>query len=122
MSKSIYEVSSYDVCVSGFERLRSYSEFMLLTQINAESSAADLLQGLLSDIQSCMRPNDFDYAEADRVVCDYFDANIRPLFSKANPFGLDPVDENDSDYCDDSAVSLILYVRDVRDGAHYPVY
>lgn len=118
MSKSIYEVLSYDVCVSGFERLRSYSEFMLVTSVDAASSPESLLDGLLSDIQACARPDDFDYDAANALVRDFVASELRPLFAKSNPFKLEDRKEDD----DSEGCSLFVYIQDNRDGAHYPVY
>ena len=37
-----YEVTTFDVCVQGYERLLSYSEFILVAYIDADTKAPDL--------------------------------------------------------------------------------
>jgi hypothetical protein len=50
-----YTVNSYDVCVQGFERLRTQSEFILTTPISHASTLAELVSELKQDIQCCDR-------------------------------------------------------------------
>ena len=116
-----YTVSTFDVCASGFERLRSYSEFILLASIDAETSAADLLEQWISDIQSCARPDDFDFDAARKAVETYHAENIAPLFAKRdNPFDLDARDVEDAESFDQESATAYLYVN--VEGAHFPVY
>ena len=116
-----YEVTTFDVCASGFERLRSYEEFILLALIDAETSAEDLLEQWVSDIQSCERGDDFDFDAARKAVEAYHAENIAPLFAKRdNPFDLDARDVEDEESFDQESATAYLYVR--VEGAHFPVY
>lgn len=114
-----YEVSTFDVCASGFERLRSYDEFILVASIEAETEAVDLVEQWKADLQSCMRDDDFDYEAAEQAIDDYYDAAVRPLFAtRKNPFNLEP--GRDDIGFDDEGCNAFLYIH--VEGAHFPVY
>ena len=116
----VYEVTTFDVCASGFERLRSYEEFVLLASIDAETDSDDLLDQWLRDIESCMRDDNFDYAAAKQAVQSYYDSTVRPLFyRRSNPFNLEPGRE-DIGITEEEGYTAYLYVR--VEGAHFPVY
>lgn len=102
-----YTVNSYDVCTSGFERLRSRSEFILLASIGPDSTLPELVKELKQDIRSCERFAGFDYAAA-RGAVDAWAKEAESLFSKPNPFGLEPLSEDDEEgpWC-----NLYLYIQ-----------
>lgn len=83
-----YTVSSFDVCVPGFERLRNRNEFILTAPISAETMLPDLLESFEADIQCCDRFDGFDYDEARRVVRDYLNSTLASL-RWPNPFNLE---------------------------------
>lgn len=66
-----YEIASFDVCMPGFERMRSASEFILVASVQYGMSKDDLIGAFNDDLQSCMRPDDFDYGGAREVVRAY---------------------------------------------------
>lgn len=104
-----YEITTFDVCVSGFERLRSQDEFILLASVDGETDSGDLLNEWLADIQSCDREDDFDYEAAREAVRAYYQANVHPLFDrKSNPFDLEPRTD------DGEGCNAYLFVRRVR--------
>lgn len=107
-----YEVSTFDVCVSGFERLRSQDEFILLASIDAETDGDSLLEQWLSDIQSCDRFDGFDYRAAETAVREYWNANVRPLFAaRRNPFNLDAMRSDIGLDEGDEGCTAFLFVR-----------
>ena len=113
-----YEVSTFDVCASGFERLRSYEEFILIASIDADTDAESLKKQWESDLQCCDRGADFDWDAAKKAIQDFYDSNVAPLFRKrANPFNLEP---GRDDIGFDEGCNAFLYIR-VK-GAHFPVY
>lgn len=116
-----YKVTTFDVCVSGSERLRTYEEFILAASIDAETDSADLLEQWISEIDACGRPDDFDFDAAHEAVSSYYEEKIKPLFArKSNPFSLDPrsVEENESFEGDGCYAFLYVQVQ----GANFPVY
>lgn len=110
---SAYEVTTFDVCVQGFERLRSNDEFILLAAIDADTNSADLMEQWDGDLQSCDRPADFDYDAAREAMRAYYESSIRPLFDrKSNPFSLEPRSVDDATSFDqDDGCTAFLYVR-----------
>ncbi len=68
---STYEVTTFDVCQPGYERLRSTSEFILVGYIERRTSKRDLTNQFEADIQACERPVDFDYGAARKAVRSY---------------------------------------------------
>lgn len=113
-----YEVTTLNVCAQGFERLRSESEFILCAYVWAEDDADSYLSQWLDDIQSCMRPEGFDYDAAEKTVRDYWRDNVKPLWTPrgrmdgSNPFALESKPEDD-----DNAESCVafLYVNDNKE-------
>jgi hypothetical protein len=97
---SAYEVSSFDVCAEGNERLRSYSEFILVAYVGARQSVKGIRQQWLDDIQACVRPDGFDYDAARKCV--------------------ETVKLTPRDFKGAAGCSAYLYIR--VPGAHFPVY
>lgn len=100
-----YAVTTFDICVQGFERLRSQSEFLLVAYVNGATTLADLREQLHSDIQGCDRFEGFDYDAARQVVDDYLDASGDWIARDLS--GLEPASDND---CDESYIAF-LYVE-----------
>ena len=112
-----YQVTTFDVCGAGFERLRTYEEFIVIACIDAETDSDDLLEQWQSDLQSCMRPDGFDYAAASEAIRSYHESNIQPLFAReSNPFSLEPRSNDDSE----EGCNAYLFIR--VDGARFEVW
>lgn len=101
-----YYVNSFDVCVPGYERLRSQDEFILATPIAHDSDLDQLVSELKQDIQSCERFAGFDYDAARKAVDDWV-VGAKPLFAQPNPFDLETADYGE----EDNLVTLYLYVK-----------
>ena len=66
-----YEVTTFDVCAAGMERLRNQDEFILVSYIFADTDSADLLADWKADVQCCDRGDTFDYAAIDTLLDSY---------------------------------------------------
>src|ERR1700722_20163054 len=89
-----YQINTFDVCTQGFERLRNQDEFILTAIVESDTSADSIREQWLENIQCCDRGDDFDYQDAKDVVEIFWKRNIAPLFSKPNPFNLEPVGDD----------------------------
>lgn len=74
-----YEVNSVDLCASGYERLRSQSEIILTAYPTLSTSVPDLRDELIADLNSCARPDNFDYDYAREVIWQYFSEEYRAI-------------------------------------------
>ncbi len=107
-----YEAVTFDVCAQGSERLRILVEFILLAYIGGDTDSGELLGQWESVIQACARPDGFDYDAALECVRAFYLESVAPLFQrKANPFSLEPANEDD-----DSSESCVafLFIRDTQ--------
>lgn len=111
-----YHVTSFDVCVQGFERLRSYTETLLPVPIDAKDGIEEIRQGLHDELQSCMRPDGFDYEAATKAIDTFVDGELKQR-KWPNPFGL----ENRADEDDVCCEPCYLFVY-METGLHQPVY
>ena len=68
---SRYEVTTFDVCTAGFERLRSTSEFILVASVTPDTTRDDLVSQWMDDLQACDRGDNFDYDAARDCVRDF---------------------------------------------------
>ena len=93
-------LTSYDVCVQGFERLRSRSEFILAIPVAAGMTADEVRDELNSDLQCCDRGPGFDW-NAARAVIDAFVADLKPG-------AFDHIEARDED---DEPCYLFLYIN-----------
>lgn len=110
-----YEITTFDVCASGMERLRNKDEFILVAHIEPTSTPVDLEDQWLADIQACERSDDFDYGAADALVRAHVAERLRPLWDLSkdgNPFALDSVEDIGMQEDADSACVALLYIRD----------
>ena len=96
-------LNSYDLCVSGFERLRKQSEFMLVVPVSNTDTRADICEALHADLQSCMREDDFDWDGAKTMIDEHFGSRPAELFAPE----LEDVGE------DEEGCSLYLYCEQV---------
>jgi hypothetical protein len=106
---SRYSVTTLDLCVQGFERLRSNREFILTAYPGQYSLPEEIVESLREDIQSCMRPDDFDFDAAREAVDSYFDEGTRALLAR-ELLGIDWPEEEPE--ISDFPLTLFLYVRD----------
>lgn len=104
-----YRVTSFDVCWSGFERLRSPAEFILIAYPNGRSGWRTVRDEWLRDLDSCDRGEGFDLAAARREVCRY-SAALRQIWQgKRNPMGIERSRRGDDS---GESITAFLYVRD----------
>lgn len=108
-----YEVTTFDVCTQGFERLRSNSEFILVAYPNGRSGAGTLRKQWLDDLQSCERPEGFDYGAAKLAIGRYCAKLQRHWKGKRNP--MDAAGRNNGE--DGSELCAFLYVKDTKSEA-----
>ena len=111
-----YEVTAFDVCVPGFERLRNRDEFILVASVWYGMSKDDLLKQFNSNIQVCIRPDDFDYDAVRKLVAETV-ANARTVdvLSYIDPPKVDDADvdiEQEMEGC-----KAYLYIRDTERSA-----
>lgn len=66
-----YTVNSWDVCVSGFERLRNRDEFMITVPVSRYTTIDELRSDMKHDIQRYVQPKWFDY-DACHAAIDAF--------------------------------------------------
>lgn len=111
-----YEITTLCTAASGMERLRNQREFILLAYPSGPDATADeMISGLTRDIQSCARPNDFDYEAARKAIADWADDGGREAIARELAYiewGEDEADEWD---CEDSP-AVRLYVADNSEG------
>ena len=103
-----YEVTTFDVCMPGFERLRNRDEFILVASVWYGMSKLVLLEQFNSDIQVCARPDDFDYAAIRKLVTEIIVASASSV-----PRYIDPpkVDDADVDDIEHEGCKAYLYIR-----------
>lgn len=101
-----YRINTLDVCSSGFERLRSNSEFLIVAEVVHGVTQKDLLAMLLADVQCCDRPDGFDYHSCNNAIIDCIETSVAPFYAKnsLNPF----------DVPEDSDCRLFLYMQAVE--------
>lgn len=83
-----YRINGVDDSADGMERLRSQSEIILLAYPHEGDSPLFLQQSWLEDLDSCERPEGFDYAAADsaiRAYCRESADYLRRLLQSATP-------------------------------------
>lgn len=108
----MYSISSFDVCVQGFEPLRSYTETLLPVPIGPEDTPETIREALHDELQSCMRPDGFDYEAAEKAINEFVDSELKPR-KWPNAFGLEASEDEDEEPC-----YLFAYMET---GLHQPV-
>lgn len=76
MTITPYECNTSDLCVQGYERLRSRDEFMITIPVWRGITAAEIRDAMKADIQSYMQPEWFDYDAANAGI-DAFCEGLR---------------------------------------------
>lgn len=108
-----YEVTGFDDSASGYERLRDRDEFILIASANGETDVSDLASQWRDDLQSCARPDGFDFAAARAAVDSYVADNAAALARTLAALETPARDEEGDVYMDDEeAATLRLYVTD----------
>lgn len=113
--KTAYEVTGFDICVQGFERLHSQNEFILCTPVVREdaSEKGQVMGELVQDIQCCDRPDTadgepFDYEEARRVVIRFIETNWEGISKQLA--GLEELTDEQREADDWPGCWLFLYI------------
>jgi hypothetical protein len=75
----MYTVNSYDICVQGFERLRSNSEFIIPIYVSRGTTVDDIRRYMKDDIQNIMQPDGFDFEACRKTIDEFCDANAKDL-------------------------------------------
>ena len=103
-----YIVTTFDVCVPGFERLRSQSEFILVAAVWPDMSRQELIDGFEDDLQACGRSDGFRYGECRDVIRGYLaDVSMRRVL-----LYVEPADDDGGGGC-----SAYLCIKDDTDEA-----
>lgn len=115
-----YTVSGMDCAAEGMERLRDQSEFILLAYVdNANAGSADVWVQWIEDIDSCARPDGFDYLEARQAVrtwaADNESAILAELAGARDAAQRGDLNWNDASADEFDSVTFRLYVRDNRE-------
>jgi hypothetical protein len=74
-----YECNSSDVSVSGMERLRNQTEFMISIPVYRGITSAQIRSDMKADIQGYMQPEWFNYEAANEGIdafCDQLDMSV----------------------------------------------
>jgi hypothetical protein len=97
-----HQLNSHDVCIQGFERLRTTREYMLAIPVHKGMTPAEVLDALKADLQCCDRGDDFDWDAADDCV--------RTFTEGLKPYAFADVEDRGED---DEPCYLFLYIEPV---------
>ena len=110
-----YTVTSFDNSVSGMERLRNQSEFILLAYPWEDSVPVDIRRQWVDDIQSCDRFDGFDYEAAREAVNEWYNESGEDIVAHAIAYLNSQVESwDDVEFSDESPV-FRLYVETSQD-------
>lgn len=120
-----YHVTSLDCSAEGAERLRSQSEFILLAYAGADTSPEDIFAALREDVDSCDRPDGFDFEAARDAIQTWGKNGGLSLVQWELRSARDAAARGDINWNDESAdecdsVTFRLYVRDNWHGLAQP--
>lgn len=110
-----YAVNSMDDSADGMERLRSQSEFILLAYPKVGETVETLRDEWIADLDSCMRPDGFDFAAAEQAIRDYCEERSDYLVRCLADLPAEPDDDADEPDFDESPVTFRLYVEEGGD-------
>ena len=91
-----YRVTTFDICVPGFERMRSQNETIVACYVNGFFNADEFLSGWLEDA----RLNDECDSDFVETIREYHSRAVVPYFERygVNPFDLEyPSEDEDMD-------------------------
>lgn len=120
-----YHVTSLDCSAEGMERLRSQSEFILLAYAGQESTPEDVLRDLREDLDSCDRPDGFNFEHARAAIQTWAQNGGLSLIEWELRNAREAAARGDLNWNDVSAaefdsVTFRLYVRDNWHGLAQP--
>lgn len=99
-----YVVTTCDYAAPGMERLRSRDEFILGAFPSTREGWRGIGRQWESDLQSCDRPEGFDYAAARKCIRDFVEVKSRESRGRINPLQVSREDEE--------SAPVLLYIRD----------
>lgn len=101
-----YEVTTFDVCQPGFERLRNQDEFLLVASVQNDTTRDAMIQQFIEDLQACDRPAGFDYDACRTAIRDCCqDINMTYVLAY-----VEPATEED----EEAGCTAYLYIREVE--------
>jgi len=102
-----YCVTSIDSSASGYERLRTSSEVILLAYPNSGDTIATIVDEWSRDLDNCSREDGFDFAAARREIREFAEMHEREI-----QYHIDNVNEamHDSS-CDDLDLECDFAIR-----------
>lgn len=111
--KTVHVLNSHDVCVQGFERLRSQREYILAIPVHRHMSPDETREELLTDLNAVDRGPDFDWDAATDCVRTFCEA--------LKPHAFADVEDREPD---DEPCYLFLYIEPQTevpgDATHHP--
>lgn len=111
-----YHVTTLEVCAEGMERLRAQSEFILCAYAGSDSSPEAIADEWRQDIQTCARPDGFDYDGARAAIDSFMADGGRERLARelaAVPWDEWEPDGPDSDDCE--SIPCKLYIETESD-------
>lgn len=110
----IYEVTRFDNSAPGMEPLRDQDEFILIAYLGEDMAPLEILAQWQEDIDSCARPDGFDYLEARAAIDRWAGHNLERIRGEIE-FFRDAAKRGDFSWNDeDLEIPFRLYVRDTR--------
>lgn len=112
-----YEVTTFDVCVQGFERLRTNEEFILAVPVTNADDVDTIVINLCEDVEACDRPDHddgepFHYQEAKNAARRYITTNWVDIERRIK--GLDDIDD-EADNSDWPGCYAFLYMKPITE-------
>jgi hypothetical protein len=106
-----YSVNSLETCADGFERLRSWREFILCAYVSPskDTTPEELCEQWESDLGAIMRESSFDYGRATAAIRAYVTDNRRRLDSELRAVPM--CEEEEAEEAE--SVCFRLYVEDM---------
>ena len=100
------KVTSYDICVQGFERLRTNDEFIIGALVDNECLPENIFDDLLSDYRAVDRGDDFDWVGGERAIGKWF-TQAWPDIQR----GISDIDPCPEDESGEYGVNIFVYVE-----------
>jgi len=94
-----YLVSGFETATSGYERIRSGTEIILSTSPTFDQSVWELRDELISKLDECDRPDDFNFEEAKEVIHEFFHQTWSSMNMLIATMGYDPKTDEDDGQC-----------------------
>lgn len=110
----IYEVTRFDNSAPGMEPLRNRDEFILIAYLGEDMAPLDILTQWQADIDSCVRPDGFDYLEARAAIDQWAGNNLERIRGEIEYFHGAAKRGDFSWEGEELEIPFRLYVRDTR--------